>query len=258
MLKNKMKEVMQYNTTLNQPKSISNAQDKYKNYKCFKCKQLGHIIKFCPMDNKDEDMTLKTDTKRRIEGFKTTKLTVMLKYPETIYFFTTCMIRGSDLANWDEIWYVSNQIDRHVCYKLDAFCNIKEDFSVTKLENQMKFLFTYSMGEVLIEDGGQGFLAPGLSRENEEEIKRCYINYLDVFTSRFKTARAPQQGYNNTFVESAWKQRKIEIILDFTNETLVRMDHQHQRHMKKDDQAQAAHVMTSQSSLEDLSRLEGL
>nr|GEY18283.1 ARID DNA-binding domain-containing protein [Tanacetum cinerariifolium] len=280
------------------------------------------------MDNKDEDMTLKTDTKRRMEGFKTTKPTVMLKYPETIHFSITCMIRGTDLANWDEIWYVSNQIDRHVCYKLDAFCNIKEDFSVTKLKNQKKFLFTYGIGEVLIEDGGQGFLVPGvhyepkvtlnilsldllkkqgfevkydgnrctlsyifnnkevqifdedklrtmqnkyledhfesitkkdesieqdlvrikgnlysikiylfdlyklieglggyvsvyfcqefdtigeiigLSRGNGEEIKRCYINYLDVFTSHFKTARAPQQGYNNTLVESAWKVEK--------------------------------------------------
>ncbi|GKC30271.1 ARID DNA-binding domain-containing protein [Tanacetum coccineum] len=36
----------------------------------------------------------------------------------------------------------------------------------------------------------------GLSKGNGEEIKKCYINYLDVFTSYFKTARAPQQEYN--------------------------------------------------------------
>ncbi|GKA52591.1 cytochrome P450 81E8-like protein [Tanacetum coccineum] len=29
----------------------------------------------------------------------------------------------------------------------------------------------------------------GLSKQNGEEIKRCYINYLDVFTSYYKTAR---------------------------------------------------------------------
>ncbi|GJV79847.1 ARID DNA-binding domain-containing protein [Tanacetum coccineum] len=162
MLKNKMKEVMQYNSTLNQPKTRSNLQDRYKNYKCFQCKQLGHIIKFCPMDYKDENMVARTETKRRMEGIKTTKPTVMLTYPETIHFSTTCMIKGTDLTNWDEIWYVSNQIDRHVCYKLDAFCNIKEGFSVTKLENQMKFLFTYGMGEVLIEEGGKGLIVPDL------------------------------------------------------------------------------------------------
>ncbi|GJW99692.1 ARID DNA-binding domain-containing protein [Tanacetum coccineum] len=179
MLKKELQGIMQYNNTLNQQQFTNNAQDKYKNYKCFKCKQLGHIIKFCPMDNKDEDMTRKTDTKRRMEGFKTTKPTVMLKYPETIHFSTTCMIRGTDLANWDEIWYVSNQIDRHVCYKLDAFCNIKEDFSVTKLENQMKFLFTYGMGEVLIEDGGQGFFVPGVHYAPEVTLNILSLDLLE-------------------------------------------------------------------------------
>ncbi|GKG09511.1 hypothetical protein Tco_0338257, partial [Tanacetum coccineum] len=42
MLKNKMQEVMQYNNTLNHPQPSNTAQNKYKNYKCFKCKQLGH------------------------------------------------------------------------------------------------------------------------------------------------------------------------------------------------------------------------
>nr|GEY88935.1 ARID DNA-binding domain-containing protein [Tanacetum cinerariifolium] len=388
MLKNKMQEVMQYNNTLNYPQPSNIAQNRYKNYKCFQCKQLGHIIKFCPMDNKDEDISMKTDTRNlargKIEGFKTTKPIVMLEYLESIHFFPTCMIRGTNLANWDDICYVSNQIDKHVCYKLDTFCNIKEDFSVTNLENQMKFLFTYGIGEVLIEDGSQGFIVPGvhyapkvtlnilsidllekqgfevkydgnrctlsdmfknkeiqifdedkmrtmqnkyledyvesitkkdegleqdlviikgnlystkvqtfnefvaflnlikhddlvnqewdffrnrfnkivkwfynyyldrslpgpipliingvqfhlfdlyklieglggylsvyfcqefdtigetmgLSRGNEEKIKKCYINYLDVLTSHFKTARAPQQGCKNTLVESAWK-----------------------------------------------------
>nr|GEU53292.1 ARID DNA-binding domain-containing protein [Tanacetum cinerariifolium] len=36
----------------------------------------------------------------------------------------------------------------------------------------------------------------GLSKHDGEEIKRCYINYLDVFTSYYKTARVPKQGYN--------------------------------------------------------------
>ncbi|GJQ91356.1 ARID DNA-binding domain-containing protein, partial [Tanacetum coccineum] len=47
----------------------------------------------------------------------------------------------------------------------------------------------------------------GLSKGNGEEIKRCYIQYLDVFTSYFKTARAPQQGYNTILEEST---RQIE------------------------------------------------
>nr|GEV38350.1 ARID DNA-binding domain-containing protein [Tanacetum cinerariifolium] len=47
----------------------------------------------------------------------------------------------------------------------------------------------------------------GLSKGNREEIKRCYINYLDVFTSYFKTARAPKQGYKDILEESI---RKVE------------------------------------------------
>nr|GEY02297.1 ARID DNA-binding domain-containing protein [Tanacetum cinerariifolium] len=169
MLKKKLQEIMQYNNTLNQPQLTNFAQNKYKNYKCFRCKQMGHIVKFCPVDNKDEDMVMKTDTrnlaKERKEGFKTTKPTVMLKYPESIHFSTTCMIKGTDHVNWDDIWYISNNIDKHLCYKLDSFCNIKEDFSVKKLKNQKKFLFTYGIGEVLIEDGGQGYLVPGAAPE---------------------------------------------------------------------------------------------
>ncbi|GJY21011.1 ARID DNA-binding domain-containing protein [Tanacetum coccineum] len=48
----------------------------------------------------------------------------------------------------------------------------------------------------------------GLSKRNGEEVKECYLKYLDVFVSYFKTARAPEQGYKNTLVESAWKAEK--------------------------------------------------
>nr|GEV93942.1 ARID DNA-binding domain-containing protein [Tanacetum cinerariifolium] len=144
---------------------------------------MGHIVKFCPMDNKDEDMVMKTDTrnlaKERNEGFKTTKPTVMLKYPESIHFSTTCMIKGTDHANWDDIWYISNHIDKHLCYKLDSFRNIKEDFSVKKLENQKKFLFTYGIGEVLIEDGGQGNLVPGVHYAPEVTLNILSMDLLE-------------------------------------------------------------------------------
>ncbi|GJW33461.1 ARID DNA-binding domain-containing protein [Tanacetum coccineum] len=36
----------------------------------------------------------------------------------------------------------------------------------------------------------------GLSKHEGEEVKKCYINYLDVFTSYYKTARVPSQEYN--------------------------------------------------------------
>nr|GEY86808.1 ARID DNA-binding domain-containing protein [Tanacetum cinerariifolium] len=231
MLKKKLDEIVQYNTTLNQPQSTSTAQDKYKNYKYFQCKQLGHIVKLCPIDDNNKDMDIKTDSsnfaREGKESFKPSKPSVML--------------------------------------------NIKEDFSVNRLESQRKFLFTYGIGEVLIKDGGHGLLVPGvhyapevtlnilsldllekqgyevksipgpipptikgiqihlfdlyklvkglggylsvhfcqefdtigeilgLSKGNGEEIKEWYMKYFDVFTSYFKTARAPQKEYTGGF-----------------------------------------------------------
>nr|GEX81825.1 ARID DNA-binding domain-containing protein [Tanacetum cinerariifolium] len=163
-------------------------------------------------------MAAKTDmsnfARERKKDFKPNKLSVMLKYPKSIHFSTTYMIKRTDHANWDDIWFISNQTDKHLCYKLYSFCNIKEGFSVNKLENQMKFLFTYGI------EGLGGYLSVyfsqefntigeilGLSKGNGEEIKRCYINYLDVFTSYFKTERAPQQGYKDILEEST---RKVE------------------------------------------------
>nr|GFA48246.1 hypothetical protein [Tanacetum cinerariifolium] len=107
MLKKQMEEIMQYNNTLNKPQLTNFAQNKYKNYKCFQCKQIWHIVKFCHMDNKDGDMVTKKDSSNlargRKEGFKTTKPAVMLKYPESIHFSTTCMIKEADYENWDDI-----------------------------------------------------------------------------------------------------------------------------------------------------------
>nr|GEW42635.1 ARID DNA-binding domain-containing protein [Tanacetum cinerariifolium] len=289
MLRNKMKEVIQHNTTLNQP----TRNNRYKHYKCFQCKEFGHIVKYCPNDKKNV-------AKRRMEGIEATKPSVMITYPETIHFSTTCMIKDTNLTSWDEIWYVSNKIDRHVCYKLDAFCNIKEDFSVTNLENQKKFLFTYGIGEVLIEQGSNNLIVPGvyyapevtlnilslellekqgleqdtinikgnlyttkvqsftdfvaflnlvklddvvsqewdyfrkrvnmnlggylsfhfsqefdmvgeiigLSKGKGEEIRKCYMNFLEILTSHFKTARAPRQGNMDTMLEPTRRDRE--------------------------------------------------
>ncbi|GKA39103.1 hypothetical protein Tco_0731654 [Tanacetum coccineum] len=47
----------------------------------------------------------------------------------------------------------------------------------------------------------------GLSKENGEDIKQCYIKYLDVFTSYYKTARVPQQEYKAILKKST---RKVE------------------------------------------------
>nr|GEZ29290.1 ARID DNA-binding domain-containing protein [Tanacetum cinerariifolium] len=89
------------------------------------------------------------------------------------------MIKGTDHANWDDIWYISNQTDKHLCYKLDFFCNIKESFMVNKLDNQMKLLFTYRIGEVVIKDGGQEYLIPGVHYASEVTLNILSIDLLE-------------------------------------------------------------------------------
>ncbi|GJW85860.1 ARID DNA-binding domain-containing protein [Tanacetum coccineum] len=168
MLKDKMKEVMQFNSSLNNP--ISN--NRYKHYRCFQCKELGHIVKYCPMDKKKIG-------KRRMEGIEASKPSVMITYPETIHFSTSTMIKDTDLTTWDEIWYVSDKLDRHVCYKLDAFCNIKENFCVTNLENQKKFLFSYGIGEVLTEQGSNKLIIPGVHYTPEVTLNILSLELLE-------------------------------------------------------------------------------
>nr|GEY61064.1 ARID DNA-binding domain-containing protein [Tanacetum cinerariifolium] len=47
----------------------------------------------------------------------------------------------------------------------------------------------------------------GLSKGNRENIKKCSIKYLDVFTSYYKTARVPQQEYESILKKPT---RKVE------------------------------------------------
>ncbi|GJV76440.1 ARID DNA-binding domain-containing protein [Tanacetum coccineum] len=45
----------------------------------------------------------------------------------------------------------------------------------------------------------------GLPKGNGEEIRRCYMNYLEILTSHLKTARAPLKAHTCAPLEPAWK-----------------------------------------------------
>nr|GEV02832.1 ARID DNA-binding domain-containing protein [Tanacetum cinerariifolium] len=269
MLKKKLEEIVLHNNTISPPHSSNISENKYKRYKCLHCKQRGHILKNCPTYNKSNGKNICKDssenTKESKEDVKPANLTVVLKYPESIHFSIKCMIKGTDHGTWDDIWYISNHTDKHLCYKQDFFCNIKEAFTMNKLDDQMKLLFTYGIAflnlirqdDVVSQEwdifrkkfdkvvkwfynyylekslpgpippiidgvkiylfdlyklveGLRGYLSVhfgqefgtigeilGLPKGNEENLKRCYIQYLDVFTSYYKTARAPQQEYKS-------------------------------------------------------------
>nr|GEX76818.1 ARID DNA-binding domain-containing protein [Tanacetum cinerariifolium] len=63
MLKKKMEEIMLYNSTISHPHSDNNSQNKYKRYKCFHYSQRGHILKTCPMNDKNKDKVTEINTK---------------------------------------------------------------------------------------------------------------------------------------------------------------------------------------------------
>ncbi|GJV01636.1 hypothetical protein Tco_1335205 [Tanacetum coccineum] len=67
----------------------------------------GHILKFCPTNNKSNgknaDKDSSENTKESEEDVKPANPTVVLKYPESIHFSTTYMIKGTDHGTWGDI-----------------------------------------------------------------------------------------------------------------------------------------------------------
>nr|GEU96463.1 ARID DNA-binding domain-containing protein [Tanacetum cinerariifolium] len=141
------------------------------------------------MDDNNGDMVTKTDSSNLArgikEGFKTTKPTIMLKYPESINFSTTCMIK--ELTMQIGMTY----------------------------ENQKKFLFTYGIGEVLIEDGGQGYLVPGVNYALEVTLNKPSMDLLE------------KQGF-----EIKYDSNKCTLVYMFNNKETQNFDEDRMRTMQ--------------------------
>ncbi|GJZ15775.1 ARID DNA-binding domain-containing protein [Tanacetum coccineum] len=204
MLQRKIEEFEAFNSSL--------PGNKYMNYNCFYCNQNGHIMKTCPTKIKNDAAHTQnisggimegnkinptqfefTSDKSKILCFKCRQYghfankcppekqdhpKVSLKYPEFIHFQTKGIIKGTDKDSWDNFWYVSITSDKHLTSDLKFFSNFKEEFLVEKLEGQGNFLFTYGMGEVLIKDGSNGYLIPGVHFAPEITINILSINLL--------------------------------------------------------------------------------
>ncbi|GJT65281.1 ARID DNA-binding domain-containing protein [Tanacetum coccineum] len=103
---------------------------------------------------------------------------VSVKYPEFIHFRTREIIDGTDKGSWDDFWYISNTSNKHMTANLKFFLNLKEEFIVEKLEKQGKFLFTYGIGEVLIENGEGTYMIPGVHYAPEVTLNILSIGLL--------------------------------------------------------------------------------
>nr|GEX72606.1 ARID DNA-binding domain-containing protein [Tanacetum cinerariifolium] len=160
--------------------------------KCFKCQGSGHFANACPQDDTETMQKQEKKTTATIPSLPEPK--VSIKYPEFIHFRTRgiidgtdkgswddfCrnslwrekvefihfrtrgIIDGTDKGSWDDFWYISNATNKHMTANLKFFSNLKEEFIVEKLEKQGKFLFTYGIGEALIENGDRTYMIPGV------------------------------------------------------------------------------------------------
>nr|GEU68425.1 hypothetical protein [Tanacetum cinerariifolium] len=155
MLKRKIEEIELYNSTINQPKS----HHTFRRHKCFKCKQRGHIMKTCPMIKQKEEIkriiNMSETAKKNMEGLMASKPTDdVIEIKGTLY--------STKVTTFNK--YV-------------AFLNlVKQDEIISKNRTHSE------EGEIL-----------GLTKQDGEKIKRCYINYWDIFISYYKTARVPNQ-----------------------------------------------------------------
>ncbi|GKC19162.1 ARID DNA-binding domain-containing protein [Tanacetum coccineum] len=200
MLKKKLEEIEVFNA--------SKPENKYVNYNCFYCNKDGHITKSCPIKTRDDALGI-TEQKYPVDKsmilcFRCRKYghfankcpplhqvqpTVSLKYPEFIHFKTRGIIKGTDEGTWDDFWYVSASINKHLTSNLDFFVNIKEEFLVDRIEGQKKFLFTYGIGEVIINNEKSGCMIPGVHYAPE-----ITLNILSIDLLR-------QQGFELIFEE---------------------------------------------------------
>nr|GFA29530.1 ARID DNA-binding domain-containing protein [Tanacetum cinerariifolium] len=191
MLRNKIEHINLFNSTL--------SSNKFRDYACFHCTQKGHVAKSCPTKLSDERLYAQAGSttfkhgdeanrarikmnKDMVACFKCherghfankcpqgtkaipnhEKPTVSIKYPEFIFFKTKGILKGTDMDTWDDFWYMSSTMNKHMTSNLEFFTNLKEDFSVDFLDEQKKFLFTYVIGEVLISNGDRTYLIPGV------------------------------------------------------------------------------------------------
>ncbi|PWA65352.1 ARID DNA-binding domain-containing protein [Artemisia annua] len=169
MLKKKMEEIQVHNNNLTQKKATV---ERHKNYVCFNCRLRGHIARDCPKEgNLTEDVGL---------GIITDKSKVHLTYPEFIHLSTDFMVEGTDEQGWNQIWYVSNRINRHVCSNMYLFSKLKEKFAVEKIEEQKKFMFIHGIGEVQIKFGTEVFIIPGVHYTPEISLNILSVSQLEA------------------------------------------------------------------------------
>ena len=79
------------------------------------------------------------------------------------------MVKGTDCANWNNIWYVSSAYKQHMCPTKSSFKRMKNRFRMegTK-EHENKFIFSHGIGEATVETKDRKMVIPIHTRNNIE------------------------------------------------------------------------------------------
>ncbi|GKE54574.1 ARID DNA-binding domain-containing protein [Tanacetum coccineum] len=162
MLWKKMKEVEAFNASKVSAKARDHGErsastQKERRARCYICKIHGHVFWKCP--NKKREAMI--EQQKKLVKPTVNKIEERVKYPEKVHMITDYMVEGTDDASWDKIWYVSSAYKQHMCPTKTLFKNLKHKFRmVRKEEIEKKFIFSYGVGDVIVEAREGNFVIP--------------------------------------------------------------------------------------------------
>ncbi|GKA51668.1 ARID DNA-binding domain-containing protein [Tanacetum coccineum] len=165
ILKKRLKEIETFNASnmraaIKEKKDRSAIARKDKRARCYVCRKRGHVFWKCP--NKKSRTTIEVPTKDN-NSKKPTDMRIeeKLKYPENVHVKTNYMIEGTDFSNWDNIWYVSSAYKKHMSLTKSLFKRLKNRFRMEGTEeNEKKFIFSYGIGEAVVETNENEIVIP--------------------------------------------------------------------------------------------------
>nr|GEU44447.1 hypothetical protein [Tanacetum cinerariifolium] len=189
ILKEKLKEIEAFNAssvcaTLKK-KTAKTFTRREKRARCFICKERGHVLWKCP-NKKNKDTC---ETSKPLFDEK-------LKYPEIVHVKTNYRVEGSDEQNWNKIWYVGSMYKNHMSPTKSLFKRLKNSFKVLdKEEDERKFIFSYGVGEAIVETKDGTLLIPNVHYTPEFTMNKAVKCSLIKGIENLKVEKEDVQDY---------------------------------------------------------------